>query len=34
MELTKKEQKKEARKAIAKAAIKLQQKQGIYKKKS
>lgn len=34
MELTKKEQKKEARKAIAKATVKLQQKQGNYKKKS
>lgn len=34
MELTKAEQKKEARKAIAKATVKLQQKRGIYKKKS
>lgn len=34
MKLTKAEQKKAARKAIAKAAIKLQQQRGIYKKKS
>jgi len=34
MQTTKAEQKKKARKAIAKAAIKLQQKRGIYKKKS
>jgi hypothetical protein len=34
MQTTKAEQKKKARKTIAKAAIKLQQKRGIYKKKS
>ena len=33
MQETKAELKKKARRAIAKAAIKLQQKQGIYKKK-
>lgn len=34
MKLTKAEQKKEARKAIAKATVKVQQIKGIYKKKS